>query len=61
MAMLCCLQVRRKAAIGEHTLYRQAHAALRVDEKVRKDLPSQICALARLQQGFSTLMSCAVA
>lgn len=41
--------------------YRHAQAALGVDEKARKDLPSQIRALARLQQDFSVLMSCATA
>ena len=32
-----------------------------VDEKVRKDMPLQIRSLARLQQDFLTLMSCAAA
>ena len=61
MALLCCLQAWRKVAIGEYTLCIHVRAALGADEHVRKDLPSQICALARLQQDSSTILSCAVA
>jgi hypothetical protein len=61
MALLFCLQAWRKVAIGEYTLCIHAQAALGADEELRKDLHSQICALSRLQQDSSTLLSCAVA